>query len=477
MQSRASRSFDTQLRAIRLYCQSKLECNPKKNAAIGLYTMGGKGDYIYYLEPTSDVDKIMAGLHGMLYVGDLDLLRGITISLGLINHAFHPTFQVKAHKRLLFLVGGPTGLPLDVAEILGERAKRLRIAVDVVNFCPDDQNNRPWRLALEGFVSAANHKGNCHIKHIPAESSLRHVAEALSSSPAIIPPALMEHALIAAEKQIAKEKADRLRVWELMNPKGGENPSPSCGMKPRNQLGLSSFDYDGILDTISDAPRAASVASATAIPMYTLLNADAPRATSVASAIPMPSFCALLVEARPPPGVGVGAAKQSEVNDEPIESSFIMGQRRPFIRRAENGFLLESRLMSVKTWVVGCLKLEVSLMAGLICQLNLNSKYIHIVLSCFMGLLGFLQLLTVGEAKSSVITEDPYSLSNDVSQVDNHATHNLRLAKVIARNSSGENRHTGAIACGDDRPLLIFGTSLRLLELAVLGIHTGSKCC
>ncbi|GJR27352.1 hypothetical protein Tco_1103584 [Tanacetum coccineum] len=46
----------------------------------------------------------------------------------------------------------------------------------------------------------------------------------------------------------------------------------------------------------------------------------------------------------------------------------------------------------------------------------------------------------VGEAKSSVITEDPYSLSNDVSQVDNHATHNLRLAKVIARNSSGENR-------------------------------------
>ncbi|GJR27354.1 hypothetical protein Tco_1103586 [Tanacetum coccineum] len=34
---------------------------------------------------------------------------------------------------------------------------------------------------------------------------------------------------------------------------------------------------------------------------------------------------------------------------------------------------------------------------------------------------------------------------------------------------------TCAIASGDDRPLLIFGTSLRLLELVVLGIHTGSE--
>nr|GEY72545.1 26S proteasome non-ATPase regulatory subunit 4 homolog isoform X1 [Tanacetum cinerariifolium] len=62
MRSEASLgAYPNQLEAIDLYCHAKLQSNPKN--AIGLYTMGGIGNYISYLEPTSDVDKIMAHLH------------------------------------------------------------------------------------------------------------------------------------------------------------------------------------------------------------------------------------------------------------------------------------------------------------------------------------------------------------------------------------------------------------------------------
>nr|GEV18031.1 26S proteasome non-ATPase regulatory subunit 4 homolog [Tanacetum cinerariifolium] len=62
MRSEASLgAYPNQLEAIDLYCHAKLQSNPKN--AIGLYTIGGIGLHISYLEPTSDVDKIMAHLH------------------------------------------------------------------------------------------------------------------------------------------------------------------------------------------------------------------------------------------------------------------------------------------------------------------------------------------------------------------------------------------------------------------------------
>nr|GEY57414.1 zinc finger, CCHC-type [Tanacetum cinerariifolium] len=62
MRSEASLgAYPNQLAAIDLYCDAKLQSNPKN--AIGLYTMGGIGLHISYLEPTSDVDKIMAHLN------------------------------------------------------------------------------------------------------------------------------------------------------------------------------------------------------------------------------------------------------------------------------------------------------------------------------------------------------------------------------------------------------------------------------
>ncbi|PWA29887.1 26S proteasome non-ATPase regulatory subunit-like protein [Artemisia annua] len=95
MRNKFSGSYDNQLEVIRLYCHAKLQSNPKN--AIGFKTMGGLGVFSSYLAPTTDVDKIMTYLRrGILYGGDLDLIRGVTFSLSLI---MQPQFQAK-HKRV-----------------------------------------------------------------------------------------------------------------------------------------------------------------------------------------------------------------------------------------------------------------------------------------------------------------------------------------------------------------------------------------
>ncbi|GKC65901.1 26S proteasome non-ATPase regulatory subunit 4 [Tanacetum coccineum] len=207
-------AYRNQLEVIDLYCHAKLESNPKN--AIGLYTMGGVGIYFSYLEPTSDVDKIMAHLHKIMYGGDLDLIRGVSMSLTTMNlHKFK-------HKRLLFFVGGPSNFPPYSAKVDGNTAKKMGIAVDVVNFCLLEKYYY-CKTSLDKFVAAANNNGNSHIKHIPPASSYTEICEALSSSPPIITLASIRQGEIAlaAWKKIAKEKENKenRRNWK-------ENPAP-----------------------------------------------------------------------------------------------------------------------------------------------------------------------------------------------------------------------------------------------------------
>ncbi|GJS76096.1 26S proteasome non-ATPase regulatory subunit 4 [Tanacetum coccineum] len=204
-------AYYNQLEAIDLYCHAKLESNPKN--AIGLYTMGGVGIYFSYLEPTSDVDKIMAHLHkGIIYGGDLDLTRGVSMSLSLINQR---QWRVFKHKRLLFFVGGPSKFPCYSAKAGGDTAKQMGVAVDVVNFSLLEKYNY-CKTALVKFVAAANNNGNSHIKHIPPASSYTEIREALSSSPPIITRASIRQGEIAAAawKKIAKEKENRRKRKE-----------------------------------------------------------------------------------------------------------------------------------------------------------------------------------------------------------------------------------------------------------------------
>ncbi|GKD09188.1 26S proteasome non-ATPase regulatory subunit 4 [Tanacetum coccineum] len=147
----------------------------------------------------------MADYPGIMYGGDLDLCRGVSMSLSIINQH---TFK---HKRLLFFVGGPSKIPPYSAKASGYTAKQMGVAVDVVNFFLLENYNY-CKTSLDKFVAAANNNGNSHIKHIPPASSYTEIRDALSSSPPIITRASIrqgEIALAAWKKKIANEKENK----------------------------------------------------------------------------------------------------------------------------------------------------------------------------------------------------------------------------------------------------------------------------
>ncbi|GKE54988.1 26S proteasome non-ATPase regulatory subunit 4, partial [Tanacetum coccineum] len=138
-------AYYNQLEAIELYCHAKLET----------------------------CIKVLNSFSCIMYGGDLDLCRGVSMSLSIINQH---TFK---HKRLLFFVGGPSKIPPYSAKASGYTAKQMGVAVDVVNFFLLENYNY-CKTSLDKFVAAANNNGNSHIKHIPPASSYTEIRDALS---------------------------------------------------------------------------------------------------------------------------------------------------------------------------------------------------------------------------------------------------------------------------------------------------------
>ncbi|XP_071701685.1 26S proteasome non-ATPase regulatory subunit 4 homolog [Rutidosis leptorrhynchoides] len=149
--------------------------------------------WVETLRPTSDIDKVVRYLYNLENSGlggELSIGRGIIISRMILNEV-----EPCKLKRILFFARGPGDMcykKIQVAEEYGNLLKREGIAVDFITFCRNENCGCDWKMVLDAFVAAANNNNNkSHIKHVRPGSSTR-VSHVLSSTPEIIPFALLE---------------------------------------------------------------------------------------------------------------------------------------------------------------------------------------------------------------------------------------------------------------------------------------------
>ncbi|XP_071703397.1 uncharacterized protein [Rutidosis leptorrhynchoides] len=185
----------------KLYFRAKLKSNPKN--AIGIVTMGSEHD-IRELLPTSNVFEIMSHIkYGYRRGGDLNFLEVLLFCL-------LPKFK-GILKRILFFIGGPLNKGLEEASFvaIGKKLKEEGIALDVINFCVEEEVIR----GLDAFVAAADNNNNSHIKHV-LPTRYTHPLDVLCSTPEIISRALLEEEEEIATKDFNENIPDPDKIFK-----------------------------------------------------------------------------------------------------------------------------------------------------------------------------------------------------------------------------------------------------------------------
>lgn len=128
----------------------------------------------FLVTPTSDLDKILACMHGLDIGGEMNLAAGIQIAQLALKHRQNK----KQQQRIIVFVGGPVKYDKKVLEMIGRKLKKNSVALDVVNFGEEDDDKTE---KLQALVSAVNNNDSSHIVHVPAGANA--LSDVLISTP------------------------------------------------------------------------------------------------------------------------------------------------------------------------------------------------------------------------------------------------------------------------------------------------------
>ncbi|KAK0552183.1 proteasome regulatory particle base subunit rpn10 [Tilletia horrida] len=153
--------WEAQTDAVNILFDAKTNSNPEN--VVGLMTMAGKSPEVL-VTLTQDIGKILTALHSSKITGASNLGTGLNIAQLALKHRQNKNQR----QRIIAFVGSP--LVEDEADLvkLGKKLKKNNVAVDVINFGEDEQNEDK----LAKFVEAVNSGENSHLLSIPAGPQL-----------------------------------------------------------------------------------------------------------------------------------------------------------------------------------------------------------------------------------------------------------------------------------------------------------------
>ncbi|KAK0536799.1 proteasome regulatory particle base subunit rpn10 [Tilletia horrida] len=153
--------WEAQTDAVNILFDAKTNSNPEN--VVGLMTMAGKSPEVL-VTLTQDIGKILSALHSSKIAGTSNLGTGINVAQLALKHRQNKNQR----QRIIAFVGSP--LEESDAELikLGKKLKKNNVAVDVINFGEDEENEDK----LAKFVEAVNSSDNSHLLNIPAGPQL-----------------------------------------------------------------------------------------------------------------------------------------------------------------------------------------------------------------------------------------------------------------------------------------------------------------
>lgn len=165
--------WDAQADAVNILFDAKTNSHPEN--MVGILTMAGKSPEVL-ATLTQDIGKVFAALHASKLSGSLNLASGINVAQLALKHRQNKNQR----QRVIAFVGSPVA---DAEENLVQLAKKLKknnVAVDIVNFGEDAQNE----AKLAKFVETVNSNDNSHLLTVPAGAQL--LSDTLISSPIVM---------------------------------------------------------------------------------------------------------------------------------------------------------------------------------------------------------------------------------------------------------------------------------------------------
>ncbi|KAJ8324345.1 hypothetical protein BDV3_005188 [Batrachochytrium dendrobatidis] len=164
--------IEAQQDAAILLFNAKTQTNPENS--VGLMTMAGKNPNVL-VTLTKDIGKVLTALHNVQLSGGVKVNIGVQIAQLILKHREHSHH----HQRIIVFVGSPINEDEASLVTLGKKLKKNNIAIDVVSFGEDAEN----QTKLEAFIGAANNSDNSHLVTIPPGPHI--LSDILLSSPII----------------------------------------------------------------------------------------------------------------------------------------------------------------------------------------------------------------------------------------------------------------------------------------------------
>nr|QBH67463.1 putative 26S proteasome regulatory subunit Rpn10 [Ustilago esculenta] len=164
--------WEAQADAVSMIFDAKTNSNPESE--VGLMTMAGKSPEVL-VTLTQDIGKILGALHRSKIVGSADLATGINVASLALKHRQNKNQR----QRVVVFVGSPVEQSEEDLVKLGKKLKKNNIAVDIVSFGEDAENEEK----LSKFIEAVNSAENSHLLSVPAGPQL--LSDIILSSPVL----------------------------------------------------------------------------------------------------------------------------------------------------------------------------------------------------------------------------------------------------------------------------------------------------
>ncbi|KAJ1031266.1 hypothetical protein NDA18_002484 [Ustilago nuda] len=164
--------WEAQADAVSMIFDAKTNSNPESE--VGLMTMAGKSPEVL-ATLTQDMGKILAALHRSKIVGNADVATGINVASLALKHRQNKNQR----QRVIVFVGSPVAQSEDDLIKLGKKLKKNNIAVDIINFGEDAENQEK----LSKFIEAVNSGENSHLLSVPTGPQL--LSDIILTSPVL----------------------------------------------------------------------------------------------------------------------------------------------------------------------------------------------------------------------------------------------------------------------------------------------------
>ncbi|KDN37230.1 hypothetical protein K437DRAFT_252013 [Tilletiaria anomala UBC 951] len=148
--------WEAQSDAVNVLFNAKTNSNPENE--VGLMTMAGKSPEVL-VTLTKDIGKLLTALHSSTLSGAANICTGINIAQLALKHRENKNQR----QRIIAFVGSPIPDAQDSLIKLGKKLKKNNVAVDIINFGENGENEEK----LRAFVESVDSGENSHLLSIP----------------------------------------------------------------------------------------------------------------------------------------------------------------------------------------------------------------------------------------------------------------------------------------------------------------------